>query len=99
ELARTVQEALATGGSGDGALRDLARLAIEAARQNESGVVGVDVQRIRRLLGVNRGAGSAEGLSDDEVRRFTQLLRRELEEQRALRSGELPPARAVAELG
>lgn len=101
ELARAVQEALAKGGQGlgDGALRDLARLAVEAARQNESGVVGVDVQRIRRLLGVNRGAASAQGLSGDEVRRFTQLLRQELEEQRALRSGELPPARAVAELG
>lgn len=99
ELARMVQEALAGSGAGDAALRDLARLAIEAARQNESGVVGVDVQRIRRLLGVNRGADTAAGLADSEVRRFTELLRRELEEQRTLRSGQLPQPRAVAELG
>ena len=39
------------------ALRDLARLAIAAfGREEGSGVVGVDVQRIRRSLGLSAGA-------------------------------------------
>jgi uncharacterized protein with von Willebrand factor type A (vWA) domain len=100
ELARAVQSALADGaGTGAGALRDLVRLAVEAARQQESGVVGVDVQRIRRMLGVNRGADGAQDLSDEALRQFTDMLRRELEEQRTMRTGELPPQRAVAQLG
>ena len=100
ELARAVQSALAAGsGAGGGELRDLVRLAIEAARQQESGVVGVDVQRIRRMLGVNRGADGAGDLSDEALRQFTDLLRRELEEQRTMRTGEMPPSRAVGQLG
>ncbi|MDQ8045402.1 MAG: VWA domain-containing protein, partial [Solirubrobacteraceae bacterium] len=100
ELSRAVQEALGQGsGAGSGQLRDLVRLAIQAARQQESGVVGVDVQRIRRMLGVNRGGEGAERLSEDALRKFTELLRRELEEQRTLRTGEMPPSRAVAQLG
>ncbi len=100
ELSRAVQSALGEGaGTGAGALRDLVRLAIDAARQQESGVVGVDVQRIRRMLGVNRGADGAESLSDEALRQFTDLLRRELEEQRTMRTGEMPPQRAVGQLG
>lgn len=100
ELSRAVQDALSEGaGTGSGALRDLVRLAVEAARRQESGVVGVDVQRIRRMLGINRGADGAGGLSDEAVRTFTELLRRELEEQRTLRTGELPPSRALGQLG
>jgi uncharacterized protein with von Willebrand factor type A (vWA) domain len=100
ELARAVQSALGEGsGAGGAALRDLVRLAIDAARQQESGVVGVDVQRIRRMLGINRGGEGAEKLSDDALRQFTELLRRELEEQRTMRTGEMPPSRAVAQLG
>lgn len=100
ELARAVQGALAEGaGSGAGALRDLVRLAIEAARQQESGVVGVDVQRIRRMLGINRGGEGAEQLSDAALREFTEMLRRELEEQRTMRTGEMPPQRALSQLG
>jgi uncharacterized protein with von Willebrand factor type A (vWA) domain len=102
ELARMVQSALGEGsgsGAGGSLMRDLARLAIQAAREQESGVVGVDVQRIRRMLGLARGANTAERLSDEAVRAFTELLRQELEEQRALRTGDLPPQRALAQLG
>lgn len=100
ELTRAVHGALAEGsGVGAGGLRDLARLAIEAARQNQSGVVGVDVQRIRRMVGVQRGAEGSEELSEEALRQFTELLRRELEEQRAMRTGDLPPTRAVGQLG
>lgn len=100
ELARAVQSALSEGsGMGSGALRDLVRLAIDAARQQESGVVGVDVQRIRRMLGINRGGERLDELSDTAVREFTELLRRELEEQRTMRTGDLPPQRALQQLG
>src|SRR5262249_29140012 len=46
----------------DGEMRDLARLAIAAfGRQGEgSGVVGVDVQRIRRTLGLSTGPQPAD---------------------------------------
>ena len=100
ELSRMVQAALGEGsGQGSAMMRDLARLAIEAARKQDSGVVGVDVQRIRRMLGLTRGADGVERLSDEAVRAFTEMLRQELEEQRALRTGELPPQRALAQLG
>lgn len=100
ELARAVQSALSEGsGMGSGALRDLVRLAIDAARQQESGVVGVDVQRIRRMLGINRGGERLDELSDAAVKEFTELLRRELEEQRTMRTGDMPPQRALQQLG
>ena len=42
-------------------MRDLARLAIAAfGRAEGSGVVGVDVQRIRRTLGLTAGAAAAD---------------------------------------
>ena len=72
-----------------GAMRDLARLAIAAfGRQGEgSGVIGVDVQRIRRALGLRAEPQPdlppddprAEGLPRDAIRRFEALLRQELE--------------------
>ena len=54
-LRERIREALRDpAGRSDGELRDLARLAISAfGRQGEgSGVIGVDVQRIRRTLGL-----------------------------------------------
>ncbi|MEH3054170.1 MAG: VWA domain-containing protein [Patulibacter minatonensis] len=100
ELSRMVQQALGEGsGAGGSVMRDLARLAIQQARQQESGVVGVDVQRIRRMLGLTRGSEGVEELSDAAIRAFTELLRQELEEQRAMRTGDLPPQRALAQLG
>src|SRR6266705_311628 len=52
ELREAVRQAIAEGR--DGEMRDLARLAISAfGRRGEgSGVIGVDVQRIRRTLGL-----------------------------------------------
>jgi hypothetical protein len=51
ELRAQIAAALREGS--EGAMRDLARLAIAAlARRGDSGVIGVDVQRIRRALGL-----------------------------------------------
>ena len=70
----------------DGEMRDLARLAIAAfGRRGEgSGVVGVDVQRIRRTLGLQAqrrdGRRRREPTLDREsLRQFERHLRRELE--------------------
>src|ERR671917_1776303 len=56
-LRERIREALRAGN--DGEMRDLARLAIAAfGRQGEgSGVIGVDVQRIRRTLGLRTERG------------------------------------------
>ncbi len=87
----------------ESAMRDLARLAIAAlGRRGEgSGVLGVDVQRIRRALDLRtegpRDDGS-EPLTREQIRRFEQQLRRELERAQIERLGELPPARALNEL-
>ena len=65
------------------ALRDLARLAIAAFGQQGqgSGVLGVDVQRIRRALGLKSepGAPKEDTLTREQIRRFEKALRRELE--------------------
>src|SRR3954449_5196108 len=56
ELREQIRQAILAGDEDE--MRDLARLAIAAfGRQGEgSGVVGVDVQRIRRTLGLSAGA-------------------------------------------
>ena len=92
----------------EGRMRDLARLAIAAfGRQGEgSGVIGVDVQRIRRQLGLRSEPQPDlppedprhEGLPRDEIRRFEQILRRELERAQIERTEQLPPARPLNEL-
>jgi uncharacterized protein with von Willebrand factor type A (vWA) domain len=89
-------------------MRDLARLAIAAfGRQGEgSGVIGVDVQRIRRALGLRAEPQPdlppddprAEGLPRDAIRRFEALLRQELERRQIERTETLPPARPLNEL-
>src|SRR5918997_5005514 len=92
----------------ESAMRDLARLAIAAfGRQGEgSGVIGVDVQRIRRALGL-RSDPQPElpeddprraGLPRDQLRRFEQMLRRELERSQIERQEQLPPKRPLNEL-
>ncbi len=102
ELREAIRQAIAEG-DGD-AMRDLARLAITAfGRQGErSGVIGVDVQRIRRGLGLqSRGQGSSgeqEPLDPESIREFERHLRRELERGTIERTGKLPPARPLAEL-
>jgi uncharacterized protein len=92
----------------EGAMRDLARLAIAAfgRREEGSGVIGVDVQRIRRALGLRTEPQPdlpaddprREGLPRDALRRFEALLRRELERAQIERTGSLPPSRPLGEL-
>ena len=89
-------------------MRDLARLAIAAfGRQGEgSGVIGVDVQRIRRALGLRsepqrdlpEDDPRREGLPRDALRAFETHLRRELERALIERTRRLPSARPLNEL-
>jgi uncharacterized protein with von Willebrand factor type A (vWA) domain len=102
EIARALRE------GHESAMRDLARLAIAAfGRQGEgSGVIGVDVQRIRRALGLRPEPQPdmppqdprAEGLPREALRRFEALLRQELERAQIERTESLPPARPLNEL-
>ena len=90
------------------AMRDLARLAIAAfGRQAEgSGVIGVDVQRIRRALGMRSEPQPdlpvddprRDGLPREALRAFEAHLRRELERAMIERNRKLPPARPLSEL-
>jgi uncharacterized protein with von Willebrand factor type A (vWA) domain len=104
ELREAVRQAIVSGN--DGEMRDLARLAIAAfGRQGEgSGVVGVDVQRIRRTLGLQTQTRVAERdaeeppLDREEINRFERHLRRELERALIERTAKLPPSRPLAEL-
>jgi uncharacterized protein len=94
----------------DAAMRDLARLAIAAfgRRGQGSGVLGVDVQRIRRSLGLrtepagqvrdDKAEERPEPLTRDQIRRFELHLRRELERMQIERTQALPPARPLNEL-
>ena len=105
-LRQQIAQAIADGD--EGRLRDLARLAIAAfGQQGEgSGVIGVDVQRIRRQLGLRSEAQPdlpqedprREGLPRENLRRFEQLLRQELERRQIERTEALPPARPLNEL-
>src|ERR1700733_13735948 len=88
-------------------LRDLARLAIAAFGKGEgSGVLGVDVQRIRRALGLRtepqpdlpEDDPRRDGVPRDQLRRFEQHLRRELERAMIERTESLPPKRPLTEL-
>jgi uncharacterized protein with von Willebrand factor type A (vWA) domain len=104
ELIEMIRQAIAAGD--EAAMRDLAQLAVAAfGRRGEgSGVVGVDVQRIRRSLGLTPGSSGADGAAEDVeidregLRRFESHLRRELERQLIERTGKLPPARPLADL-
>ena len=105
-LRERIREAIRAGS--DGEMRDLARLAIAAfGRQGEgSGVIGVDVQRIRRTLGLKgekQGAELPGGRDPDSVPRdrlqeFERHVRRELERQMIERTQALPPAKPLREL-
>jgi uncharacterized protein with von Willebrand factor type A (vWA) domain len=104
-LRDSVRQAIVAGN--DGEMRDLARLAISAfGRRGEgSGVVGVDVQRIRRTLGLSAGPQPVEGDGDElpsiereQLNRFERHLRRELERGLIERTEALPPSRPLAEL-
>jgi uncharacterized protein len=101
-LRERIREAIRAGS--DGEMRDLARLAIAAfGRQGEgSGVIGVDVQRIRRTLGLKAEKSGGEMLDPEAVPReplqeFEQHVRRELERQLIERTQSLPPAKPLRE--
>ncbi|GAC1575207.1 MAG: VWA domain-containing protein [Candidatus Dormibacteria bacterium] len=105
ELRRQIAAALQDGS--EAALRDLARLAIAAFGRGEgSGVLGVDVQRIRRALGLRSEPQPdlpaddprRDGVARDQLRRFEQQLRRELERGMIERTASLPPKRPLTEL-
>ncbi|MGI8749410.1 MAG: VWA domain-containing protein [Thermoleophilaceae bacterium] len=108
ELREAIRSALASPDSSDGEMRDLARLAIAAfGRQGEgSGVIGVDVQRIRRTLGLKGESRQAEELAQPDpeavpreaLREFERHVRRELERALIERTQSLPPARPLNEL-
>jgi uncharacterized protein with von Willebrand factor type A (vWA) domain len=105
-LRRQIAQALRDGS--EGAMRDLARLAIAAfGRAGQgSGVIGVDVQRIRRALGLRTepqhelpaGDPRRDGVPREALRRFEALLRRELERGQIERTQTLPPSRPLNEL-
>jgi uncharacterized protein with von Willebrand factor type A (vWA) domain len=103
-LREAVEQALRNGD--ESAMRDLARLAIAAfgQRGQGSGVLGVDVQRIRRALGLKTEPSPQASPEDpppltrDQVRRFEKALRRELERAQIERTEELPPSRPLNEL-
>jgi uncharacterized protein with von Willebrand factor type A (vWA) domain len=103
ELREAIRQAIARGN--DGEMRDAARLAIAAfGRRGEgSGVVGVDVQRIRRTLGLQvsgRDPRDEDGprLEREQIQAFERHLRRELERALIERTSKLPPSRPLAEL-
>jgi hypothetical protein len=104
-LGEAIREAMAAGD--EDALRDLARLAIAAFGRSEgSGVVGVDVQRIRRALGLSTGQQPPAGdgarerppIDRAQLTGFERHLRRELERDLIERTETLPPSRPLAEL-
>jgi len=104
-LRERIRDTLRDANAPEGQLRDLARLAIAAfGRQGEgSGVIGVDVQRIRRTLGLRGEQAGAELPEPDAVprerlREFEQLVRRELERALIERTEALPPAKPLHEL-
>ena len=106
ELREKLAEALRAGD--DGQLLDLARLAIAAlGRQGDgSGVIGVDVQRIRRALGLRSAQQpeppvaerSYEDVPLSALKRFEAMLRRELERMQIERTEQLPPKRPLQEI-
>jgi uncharacterized protein with von Willebrand factor type A (vWA) domain len=106
ELRAQIAQALAEGD--EGRLRDLARLALAAIGRagEESGVIGIDVQRMRRLLGLRSDPQPEfpnddprhDGLPADALRRFEAMLRRELERAQIERTQTLPPSRPLGEL-
>jgi uncharacterized protein with von Willebrand factor type A (vWA) domain len=105
ELRKQLAEALKD--ADESTLRDLARLAIAAfGRGQGSGVLGVDVQRIRRAIGLRaepqpelpEDDPRRDGLTREQLKRFEQQLRRELERAQIERNQELPSKRPLSDL-
>jgi uncharacterized protein with von Willebrand factor type A (vWA) domain len=101
DLRQQIQDAIRAGRDGD--MADLARLAVAAlgGQGETSGVIGVDVQRIRRSLDLRQQSSQREPgeeeLDRDNLRRFEAYLRRELERALIHRTESLPPAKPLAE--
>src|SRR3954465_15389714 len=103
QLRERIREVVREGS--DGEMRDSARLAIAAfGRQGEgSGVIGVDVQRIRRSLELKGELPHPEREPDpdavpqDRLRAFERHLRRELERGMIERQRALPPSKPLSE--
>jgi hypothetical protein len=101
DLRQQIMDAIREGREGE--MADLARLAVAAfgGQGESSGVIGVDVQRIRRTLDLRQQQGRgdpSEGLDAESLRRFESHLRRELERGLIHRTESLPPARPLTEL-
>lgn len=99
-LRDAIMDALENGD--DDSLLDLARLSIMTlAGGASSGVIGVDVQRVRRQLGL-RSQDLPPGEEGAELRKrlqkFEQQVRRELEARLIGETGELPATRPLNEL-
>jgi uncharacterized protein with von Willebrand factor type A (vWA) domain len=99
-LREAILEALESGN--EDVLRDLARLAIMTlAGGPSSGVIGVDVQRVRRSLDL-RSQDLPPGAEGEDMRKqlqkFEQQVRRELEARMISETGKLPTARPLNEL-
>ena len=102
-LRERIRQALRDGDESE--LRDLARLAIAAfGREGDgSGVIGVDVQRIRRTLGLKGQSGDPAARPDpdsvprERLREFERHLRRELERDLIERTESLPAAKPLRE--
>src|SRR3954464_3288470 len=102
-LRERIRDAIRAGSDGD--MRDLARLAIAAfGRQGEgSGVIGVDVRRIRRTLGLRAERATSEPTDPDtvprqELQQFERHVRRELEQALIERTEALPPSKPLRRL-
>jgi uncharacterized protein with von Willebrand factor type A (vWA) domain len=102
DLASQIRDAIRQGRDGD--MSDLARLAVAAfgGQGETSGVIGVDVQRIRRALGLRQPSSQQQREGEQELdretlRRFERHLRQELERALIQRTESLPPAKPLAE--
>ncbi|MGO8999780.1 MAG: VWA domain-containing protein, partial [Polyangiaceae bacterium] len=105
ELSRQIAEALQEGA--EGRLSDFARLAVAAfSRGKGSGILGVDVQRIRRGLGLRAEPREDlpeddprhRGLTREQVRTFEQALRQVFERELISRTETLPAKRPLQDL-
>jgi uncharacterized protein with von Willebrand factor type A (vWA) domain len=99
-LREAVLEAIARGD--ESALRDLARLAIMTlGGAPSSGVLGVDVQRVRRALRLRAQdlpPGEKGEAARKQLQQFERHVRRELEALLIAQTGKLPATRPLSEL-
>lgn len=99
-LREAIMDALESGDESQ--LQDLARLSIMTLSGGpSSGVIGVDVQRVRRSLQLRSQdlpPGEAGEQSRKQLQKFEQHVRRELEAAMIAQTGRLPATRRLSEL-